>query len=43
MVPDLENCDMDDFLMLYAMADNARDLKIEDIEVGVRKAIEDAF
>lgn len=40
---DFEKIDFDEFYYLYAQADCARELKIEDIEAGVAKGIADNF
>lgn len=38
-----EDVSFEDFFSLYAQADCAREMKIEDIEVGVAKGIADNF
>lgn len=35
--------EMDEFLYYYAMAEYARELRIQDIEHGVNKGIQDSF
>lgn len=40
---DFEELTFEEFFMLYAQADCARELKIEDIETGVAKGIADNF
>lgn len=43
MIPgDFENVDFDEFFQLMAMAQVAREMKIEDIEVGVNKGYVEA-
>lgn len=43
MIPiDFENADFDEFFRLMAMAQVAREMKIEDIEVGVNKGYVEA-
>lgn len=44
MLPDdFEELDFEEFFCLYAQADCAREMKIEDIEAGVAKGIADHF
>lgn len=44
MLPDdFEELDFEEFFDLYAQADCAREMKIEDIEAGVAKGIADNF
>lgn len=38
-----EDLTFDEFFSLYGQADCARDMRIEDIETGVAKGIEDNF
>ena len=39
---DFQNADFDEFFRVYAMAEIARDLRIQDIEVGVNKGYVEA-
>lgn len=44
MLPDsLEDMEFEEFFTLYAMAEIARELRIEDIEVGCNKGYVTAF
>lgn len=38
-----EDLTFDEFILLYAQADCAREMRIEDIEAGVAKGIADNF
>lgn len=40
---DFENLSFDEFFELYAHADCAREMRIEDIETGVAKGLSDYF
>lgn len=40
---DFENADFDEFFKIYAMAEIVRDLRIQDVEIGVNKGYVASF